>query len=163
MKLFASVRRLGTRAAGGFVACLLLLPMPVLAYTISQWTFVDNGASLQDNSVDHKTLVYGGSIGGPNFSAMGNSTITAVMPGEAVNTSLDMTGLSLQRGSLTVTIQIVGSGTVSFVITPGSPLTHNFPTLFLTGGTQQVIVKFQFSSDARFTFNGSSQGNLFFR
>src|SRR5436190_2205994 len=96
-------RGFGSQVMGGLTACFLLLPLPALAYTISTWTFVNNGVSLVDNSADHKTLNFGGSSGGSNFSAKGNSTATATA-GETLNAHLDLTGLTMLRGSLTVSI-----------------------------------------------------------
>ncbi len=168
MGLLATVKRLGTRSLGGFVACLLLLPLPVLAYTINNtWSFFNNGVSLDDHSTDHKSLTYTGSNGGPGDSADGFNTITGTA-GEKVNLSVNLQGLFIFSGSLTISYNIGGTGAITETVTSSNfqgtitdDMTHA-TFLTLAGGTQNLHISFLWSSNASFQYFGGTAANVFF-
>jgi len=156
-----TVQRLGTRLAGGLAVCLLLLPVPALAYTISSWSFTNTGSAfLSDSSADHKSLSFNGSSGGSNFNEKGKSNVTAGA-GESLRAHLDMTGLNMIAGTLTVTITLGNGQTQSMTFSTSNPV-FDFGPLALTSGTDTLNVTFQFSSNARFTYSASTAVNLQF-
>ncbi len=163
MSALASARRFGTRAVGSLVTCLLLLPLPVLAYTISPWTFTDNGVALSETigTTDHKSLSYGSGSGGSGFSGTGDSTVTGTA-GEVVNAHLNMSGLTIIRGSLTVSITINGV-THSVTVTGPGNLQQDFAPWVLAAGSQPIHVLFQWSVGAQYVYNATTAVNLQFR
>jgi hypothetical protein len=162
MSALASARRFGTRAVGGLVTCLLLLPLPVLAYTIAPWTFTDNGVSLAETigTTDHKSLSYGSGSGGSGFSGSGQSTING-SANETVAAHLNMAGLTIIRGFLTVTITI-GGVSHSVVVTGPANLQQDFAPFTLAGGNQSISVLFQWSVGAQYVYNATTAVNLQF-
>jgi hypothetical protein len=148
---------------GAALTCLLLLPLPLVAYTISTWSFANHGVALSDITTNHKALTYSGASGGPNFNSTATSTITGTV-NEAVMAHLDLQGMNITVGTLTVTIT-VGSQSHAFVFTGSNPMADwsGANGFTLTSTSAPVTVKFQFSSNASFTYNSTSQNQLVFR
>jgi hypothetical protein len=146
---------------GACLACLLLLPLPLVAYTIAPWSFTPGkNFSLTDSSTDHKTLTYNGSSGQGNDRATATSTVTA-SAGETLSAHLSLPGLTFQNnGSLTVTIT-VGSTTRTHTLNADNPV-FDFPGIALAAGSQNITVSFQFNN-ASWDYTASTPSNLVFR
>jgi hypothetical protein len=147
---------------GAGLAFLLLLPLPVAAYIIDTWSFVNMGSVLSDTSPDHKTLTFTDTPMPPKAdSSMGTSTVTA-SAGETLSAHLDLTGMTITKGNLTVTIQ-VGSTMLPPQTFSGTITTADFGPIDLAAGRQNIVVNFTFSSNATFTYTPSTTSNLVFR
>jgi hypothetical protein len=141
-------RKLGKSATfGGLVAGLLLLPLPVLAYSISPWTFAPSGINAISPNPDNKTLQYfipGAGFGNAGNTATSTITQTGASP-ETANVFANLAGLNIRSGDLKITVTI-GSQTVTTILT-GNITSNNIPLgAFLVSGSQQVSIKFQFEN-----------------
>jgi hypothetical protein len=146
---------------GAGLAFLLLLPLPVVAYTISGWTFTDGANfSLSTSSADNKTLTYNGSSGSGPDAAMATSTVTA-SAGETLIAHFDLTGLQVRSGNLKIFLT-VGSNTVQQTFNPNNPV-FDFKGIPLAVGSQPIQVRFEYSSGALWSYTQSTPGNLVFR
>jgi len=176
MGLFTTVRRLGLSSLGGILTCLMLLPLPVLAYTIGAWTPVDNGVNLTNNSSGNTppNTVLTFSSSSPNAgspSATATSTVTGSSPSDTLSAKLYLNGLSLTTGSLTVTVSViymgVTQGTLSATITgtPVAPIQlttiSNGTELTLNGQPETLSVSFSFSGSV-FSYIPTTTSNLVF-
>jgi hypothetical protein len=143
------------------LAFLLLLPLPVVAYTITPWSFTPGtDFTLADCAADHKPLTYTGASGSGAQSDTGQSTVTG-SAGETLSAHLDLNGLTLRSGSLTVSIT-VGSTTVSQTFTSSNPV-FDFGPIALPAGSQGVQVNFSFSCGALWNYTSSGINSLAFR
>jgi hypothetical protein len=142
------------------LAFLLLLPLPVVAYTIAPWSFsTGKNFNLSDTSADNKTLTYTGTSGQGNDSVTATSTVTA-SAGETLSAHLDLTGLTFTSGSLTVSIT-VGTTTLSHTFTTDNPV-FDFGPIALAAGSQAIQVNFSFPP-AKWNYTSSTTNNLVFR
>jgi hypothetical protein len=163
MESAPDTRKLGKTATfGGLVAGLLLLPLPVFAYSIADWTITGHGVNAISPNADNKTLEYfiPGSGFGSNASNFATSTITqtAASP-ETANVFANLSGLKITSGDLKITVT-VGSTTVTTVLS--GALTDNIPLgSFLVSGSQTVSINFQFEN-ATFT-DTSTVNTIVFR
>jgi hypothetical protein len=134
----------------------------VSSFTLSPWTFSDNGVRLSESagSSDHTQLSFGSSSGGSDFSGMGDSTINGT-GGGTVNVHLDMSGLTIIKGSLTVTVTIGGESS-SVTVTSSRDLQQDLAPFTLAGGSQDVQVQFQWSTGAQYVYNGTTSDNVQF-
>lgn len=186
MSLLDIAKRFGKHAGGAVLACVLLLPLPAFAYTISGWQFTDNGVAINDNSVDHKTLQFGATSGGQNYSATAGPPIVSNVTqpnifgsaGEQVQLYVDLSGLTLIRGTVTVSLKVNDTNTISLVFNGTTPA-HNQAYLssgtlvpntasnfnFLSGNPmgEQITLSVQFSNNARFTYVADTPSSFYFR
>jgi hypothetical protein len=143
------------------LAFLLLLPLPVVAYTIAPWSFTPGkNFNLSDTSADNKTLTYTGNAGQGNDSVTGTSTVTA-SAGETLSAHLDLTGLAISSGSLTVSLTVNGT-TVSHTFLSGDSMVFDFAPIALAAGSQSIQVTFSFPP-AKWNYTASTTSNLVFR
>jgi len=158
-------RQLGrTATASGLLAGLMILPLPAFAFTISNWSFVNMGVNAFNPNGDTKIIEYVIPSGGfnSNIGNTGNSNIQG-FAGEQVSAFLNLTGMTIFNGSLTVSVT-VGSQTVSHTFGPGAVTTFAFGPYTLNGSLQAVNVQFHFNG-ATFSYNGtqSTVFHLIFR
>jgi hypothetical protein len=146
---------------GDCLAFLLLLPLPVVAYTITPWSFTPGtDFTLADSAADHKPLTYSGASGSGSQSDTGSPTVTG-SAGETLRAHLDLTGLTIHSGSLTVSIT-VGSTTVSQTFNASNPV-FDFGPIALAAGSQGIQVNFSFSSGVLWNYTSSGINSLAFR
>jgi hypothetical protein len=148
-----TLRKLGKGTTlGGLLAGLLLLPLPVFAYTISSWTFSSHGINASNPGGDTKSIqeVIPVAGAGSNASNVGTSTITG--SSETANVIGNLAGLTIISGDLKIAVT-VGSTTQTTVLT--GTLSNNIPLgAFSVNGSQSLSVNFAFEN-ATFSYNSS--------
>jgi hypothetical protein len=164
MEIKTTARQMGkTATLGGVLAGALLLPLPVFAYTISNWTFLNNGVNATNPNGDNTTIQYFIPAGGFNSNASNTGTATITGSNETANVFLNLAGLHIFTGDLRITVTI-GGQTHTLVFGPGDVGSNIFLGAFMVNGTMPVSVNFQFENST-FSYNShaSTSASLVFR